>query len=405
MGSYSYVAFNSKTGKEIKGSMDAESVEKVYTRIKADGLTPVDVKEQSVLTKDIDFSLGKKVKPRDLSVFCRQFVSIITAGVTIIDALAMLSESTTNKALAKAIKEVQMSIEKGETLSNSMAVHKSVFPDILVNMVGAGEASGSLEIAFERMAIQFEKDAKLSAMMKKAMVYPIIVSLVAVGVVVVMLLFVIPNFKEMFDSMDTTLPAITLAVVAMSDFLKNYWYLVILVIVLLVVAMKIFKKSDTGKEFFGNVGIKLPLFGSLTVKSSASRFARTLGTLLYAGLPLIDAIEIVAKTMTNVLFEKALREAKEEVAKGVVLSEPIKNCGLFPPMVHHMTKIGEETGNLEDMLTKLADYYDEEVEIATQTLMAALEPMIIIILALIVGVLIGAVMAPMLKMYTALDSL
>lgn len=405
MDSYSYVAID-KMGKQKRGSMEAASKDQVNASLKSDGLIPLSVAEQSVLNKDIPLTFGKLVKPRDLSLFCRQIVGIISAGVSIIDALSMLGEQTNNKYLKKAIKETQIAVEKGETLTGAMKEQGTkIFPAILINMVEAGEASGSLEVAFERMAVHFEKDARLKSMMKKAMIYPIVVGLVAVGVIVVMMIFVIPNFVSTFATTGTKMPLITQVVMNMSNFTVKYWYGLLGATVLIVISFRLFRQSDSGKEVFSRIVLRIPLYGSLTTKSASSRYARTISTLLAAGIPLFDALEITAKTMDNVLIRRALINAKDEVARGVALSTPLKASGLFPPMVCHMTKIGEETGNIEGMLEKLADYYDEEVEIATQSFTAVLEPMIIIIMALIVGVLVVAIMQPMLSMYDGVSNM
>lgn len=404
MGSFSYVAID-KMGKEKKGSVEADDKEKALAAVKAQGLTPVSVTPQSFLTKDINISVSKGTTVRERSLFCRQFTSILRAGVTIIDALGMLSEQTENKGFSKAIKDVQVSIQKGETLGNSMRKQPEYFPPMLVNLVDAGEASGSLDTSLERMAIQFEKDAKLQGMIKKAMVYPTVVCCVAVLVVIVMLAYVVPTFMEMFADLDIEMPKLTLMVMAASDWVKGHLLLIAIIIAVLVIGFKYFSQTKRGKSMLGYIGVKLPALANFTVKTSASRLARTLSTLLYAGLPLVEAIEITAHTMDNILFEQALMEAKEEVLKGVPLSEPLKTCGLFPPMVVHMVKIGEDTGDMEAMLEKMADYYDEEVELATQSLMAALEPMIILFLAIIVGVLVGSVVAPMMSLYTGLENL
>lgn len=402
--SYSYLAID-KSGKEIKGFMEAESEEKLKISLKSMELIPLEVGKQSLMTKDINISFGTPVKARDLSVFCRQFVSMIQAGVTIIDTLNMLAEQTENKFLKKAIKEVQIGIEKGETLADSMAVQEKVFPSILINMVAAGEASGSLDVSFNRMAEHFEKDARLKSMIKKAMVYPIVVGLVAIVVVIVMLTVVVPNFAVMFEDLDTEMPAITVAVMNASDFIRHFWWLLLGIMVAALIALRYFNKTNTGKYFFGKLALRIPLFGKLITKSSSSRLARTLSTLLAAGVSLNDAVDITSKTMDNIYFRDALLSSKEAIIRGVPLSVPLQESKLFPPMVYHMIKIGEETGNIEDMLHKLADYYDEEVEIATQALMAALEPLIIIVLAVVVGGLIMAVMAPMLSMYQGLDNI
>lgn len=403
MESFGYLAID-KTGKEKKGSLEAESQDKAMLQLKSDGLIPIEVTKQSALTKDINIEIGGKPKARDFSVFCRQFVSMTQAGVTIIDALAMLSEQTENKHLKKALKEVQINVEKGETLGDSMRQQK-IFPSLLLSMVDAGESSGSLDVSMERMAVHFEKDAKTRAMVKKAAIYPIMVCVVAIGVIIVMLTFVIPNYSSMFEDMDMELPGITKAVMAMSEFVIHKWYLIAIVVALVVAFIKWFKQTSYGELLFGRIGLKIPMFGSLTIKTSSARFARTLSTLLAAGIPLVDGVEITANTLDNVILRNAMKNAREEIIQGVPLSKPIEECGLFPPMVYHMTRIGEEAGDIEGLLEKLADYYEEEVEIATESLMAAMEPMIIIVLAAIVGVLIGAVMAPMLSMYQGLDNL
>lgn len=392
-------------GKEKRGNIVAETEAEAKNKLKLDGNMVISLTKATALTKELSFSFGSKVKPRDLSVFCRQFTSMINAGVTILDTLDMLSDQTENKTMAKAIRGVYSEIQKGENLSEGMKKYPNVFPGIMVSMVAAGEASGKIDVAFERMSTHFEKAAKLNAMMKKAAVYPIIVALVALAVVIVMLVKVIPSYSDMFNDLGTELPAITKAVQAASNFIISYWFILVAIIAVTVIGIKLFKKTDSGQIVFGRLARNIPIFGKLTIKTAASNYARTLSTLIYSGLPMIEALAITANTMTNYLYKQALNKAKEEVSKGVPLSEPITACGLFPPMVSHMTKIGEETGDLEGMLNRLADYYDEEVEMATQTVLAALEPMIILVLAGIVGVLVAAIMAPMLTMYSAMDSL
>lgn len=403
MPSFSYEAVD-KLGKTQKGSLEAVTKEKALAVLKSEGRIPLNVTEQTALTKDISFDIGGKPKARDYSVFCRQFVSMTQAGVTLIDALNMLGEQTENKKLSKAIKEIQIGVEKGESLTNSMKEQKFL-PSLLCSMVEAGEASGSLDTALDRMATHFEKDAKVKALVKKAAIYPVIVCIVAVVVVIVMLTTVIPSYTSMFEDMDMELPKITQAVVVLSDFLMARWYVVIAAIVAAVLLIKWFRSTKTGEYLFAKLGIKLPLFGALTIKTASARFARTTSTLLAAGLSLVDAVEITANIMDNKLVEEALHGCREEIIQGVPLSVPLQQCGIFPPMVYHMTRIGEESGDLEGLLEKLADYYEEEVEMATQSLMAAMEPMIIIVLAGVVGILIGSVMAPMASMYSGLDNL
>lgn len=404
MPGYSYVAVDSR-GKEKRGRMDAENREEVVRQLKNDGLIPVSVKEQGVLNKEIDFSIGKKVKPRDLSVFCRQFISITQAGVPMKEALQMLTEQTENKYLKQAVANVLANVEKGNTLADSMAAEKDIFPDIMVHMVGAGESSGSLDTSFARMAVHFEKEAKLKATIRKATIYPIILIFAVIGVIAVMLLFVIPIFIDMFADLDVEMPALTMGVMNLSKWTAGHWYVILAVIVAVILAYQAIYRTDQGRLKIDLIKMKIPLLGKLNVKSTCAQFARTMSTLMAAGVPTIDCLETVAKIVKNIHYKNALMKAREEVMKGIPLSEPLETSGIFPPMVYHMTSIGEDTGNMEDMLTKLADYYDEEVEITTQSVLAAMEPLIIVFMALIVGTLVIAVIMPIGTMYEGLDSL
>ena len=404
MPGFTYVVVD-KRGKEKRGSIEAVNKEKVIDILKNDGLIPVSVKEQGTLNKEIDFSIGKKVKPRDLSVFCRQFVSITQAGVPMKEALQMLSEQTENKWLKRAISEVLLSVEKGNTLADSMRGQSDIFPPMLINMVEAGENSGSLEMAFTRMAVQFEKEAKLKATIRKATIYPIILIIAAIGVVAVMLLFVIPIFIDMFADLDVEMPGITMWVMNTSEWMTEHWYMILGLIILVIVAYKMIYKTEQGRLAIDRVKMKMPLFGKLTVKTACAQFARTMSTLLSSGISTIDALETVSKIVNNIHYTNALLKAREEVMKGIPLSEPLTASKIFPPMVCHMTGIGEETGNIEDMLEKLADYYDEEVEMTTQSVLAAMEPLIIVFMAVVVGTLVVAVVSPIGAMYSGLDNL
>ena len=404
MPGFSYVAVD-QTGRETKGSMDAENRERAAEQIRKSGLVPLSIKEQGVLNKEIDFSLGRKVKPRDLSVFCRQFVSITQAGVPMKEALQMLAEQTENKWLKRAIFDVLTNVEKGNTLADSMMAYQDIFPGIMVSMVRAGESSGNLEMAFSRMAVHFEKQAKLRATIRKATIYPIILICAAIGVVAVMLLFVIPIFIDMFADLDVEMPALTMAVMNTSRWTASHWYVILIVVVAVVAAYHAFYRTDDGRRIIDEIKMHMPLFGKLTVKSACAEFARTMSTLLAAGLSTVSCLDIVSGIIKNIHYVNALQKAKEEIMKGIPLSEPLQSSGIFPPMVYHMTGIGEETGNIEDMLSKLADYYDEEVEITTQSILAAMEPLIIVFMAIVVGTLVIAVILPFGAMYEGLDKL
>jgi type IV pilus assembly protein PilC len=401
---YSYTAVDAD-GKQKKGKMEAPNEERVFHTLRADGLVPLTIKELGFLNRDIHITINNPVKPRDLSVFARQFNSIIRAGVPIVKALQMLADQTDNKALKKAILDTELMVEKGERLADAMRNQGKIFPPIMINMVEAGEASGNLEVALERVSIQFEKEARLRALLKKAMVYPIMLGCVSLGSVIIMLAFVIPTFMKMFEDMDMKMPPITLAIMNASNFVVHKWYLLLAAVIIIVLGCSAFKNSSSGQKFFAKLALKVPIFGKLNVKTASARFARTLSTLVSSGIPLIDAIDITARAMDNIIVKKMLMSCKEEVARGVPLSTPILASRIFPPMVYHMTKIGEETGSMEKMLTTVADYYDEEVEAATGSLAAAMDPIIIIVLSLIVGTLVIAMLQPMFSMYGQLDSL
>lgn len=404
MAAYGYEAVDA-LGKISKGNIEADSIDLAKSKLKSMDLMVLKLKEQSVLTKDINIEIGGYPSARDLSVFSRQFVSMSRAGVSILECLKLLEDQTENKQLKKAITGVRGNVEKGETLSESLKLYPKVFPELMVNMVAAGEASGSLDVALERMGEQFEKSAKIKAMVKKAMIYPIVVMIVAVAVVILMLVVVIPRYTSMFEELGTELPGITKAVMAMSDFLKAYWFIILPIVIGVIVALKAWSTTNSGKHVFHKIKLTIPVLKNLEVKKNSSLMARTLSTLMASGVPMSEAVEMVSRTMENIYFEEAMDKCHDDIIIGQPLSRPLEECGQFPPMVYHMVRIGEESGNVEDMLSKTADYYDEEVEMAVQSLMAAMEPMIIIVLALIVGTLIGACLAPMLTMYNALNTL
>lgn len=401
---YMYTAVG-RDGKKIKGTISATNESRARILLKEQGIVPTKLVKQTMLNKDININIGAPVKTRDLSVFCRQFQSILKAGVTIVEALTMLADQTENKQFAKAIKETGASVQKGSSLAGAMKEHPKFFPNMLINMVEAGEVSGSLEIALERMGTQFEKSAKLKGLVKKAMIYPIMILVVAFAVVILMSIVVVPKFAVIFDDMGSELPGITKAIVGFSDFVLTKWYLVLIIVAVVSSLIYFFAKSENGQAFFGRLSIKLPIFGKLIVKSTAASFARTISTLVSAGVPLSEALEITARSMNNVLFKKALQDARRKVEQGSNLSEPLAACGLFPAMIPQMVRIGEETGNVDGMLVKAADYFEEEVEIATGSLTSLIEPLIIVVLGAIVAFLVMALYSPMMSMYSGMEGL
>ena len=403
MAAFTYTAID-KFGKEKRGNIEAVSVDGAQTALKAEGLVPVKVQEASVFNKDVTIG-GAKAGTKDLALFCNQFASILNAGVPVVDAMGMLAEQTENKAFAKAIVETKTNVERGESLGSAMSMRRDVFPSMLVSMVKAGEASGSLEVSLQRMATQFEKDEKLKATIKKALTYPMVVLVVMIAVIILLMVYVIPTFMNMFADMDIKMPALTMGVMAVSEAFQNYWFIILGVVIVVVIAWKVFSSSNTGKTLIGKFTLWCPLTKNFVIKTSCSRLARTLSTLTAAGISIVDGLDIVSKTVGNVIIRMAIVDAKEEVKKGMPLSEPLRRSGIFPMMMVHMIKIGENTGDMESMLTKMADYYDEEVENATAQLLAMMEPMITVVMAGLVGIVVGAVLSPMVALYDGLDNI
>lgn len=403
MAQFNYKAVDS-SGKAKKGTIDAADREKAVGKLKEEGLSVTEIKDAGEGGGGV--RLGKKkVKSRELSVLCKQLVSILDAGVTVVTALEMLTEQLENKVLRTALIESKVYVEKGGNLSDSFRLNPDVFPPIMINMCAAGEISGNIEVAFDRLATHFEKDDALKGKVKSALTYPIMVLVVAVIVIIVVMLVVIPNFVTMFEDMGTTLPLPTRIMMAGSDFIIHRWYILIAIIFAVVVGIKTFKATENGELFFAKIAINAPIFSDMVIKQNAARFARNLSTLMAAGIPMLDAIEQVAKMMSNKIFRDGLMNTKAQVAKGLPLSKPLKDMEVFPTMLVQMVKIGEETGNIEDMMDKVADLYEREVDLATESLTAAMEPLTMVFLAGIVGMIVAAVYGPILSMYNGIDNI
>lgn len=402
MAQFNYKAVGAD-GKAKKGSIEAADRERAMDKLKAEGLSVTDMTEAG---EKVQISLfKKKVKNRDLSILCKQMVSILNAGVTVIVALEMLAEQMDNKTLQRALVEAKSYVEKGGTLSDAMRLNPDVFPQMMVNMISAGEATGSMETSFDRLSTHFEKADAVAGKIKGALTYPIIVLIVAVLVIVVVMVAVIPTFVDMFAEMGTALPLPTRIMMAGSDFILKKWWLLIIIIVAVSFGIKVFKATPTGQLLFAKIAINAPIFKDLVIKQNASQFSRTLSTLMGAGVPMLDSIEMVAKMMNNKIFRDGLMDTKTQVAKGIPLSKPLRDMEVFPTMLVQMVKIGEETGNIEDMMDKVADLYDREVDLATESLTAAMEPLTMVLMAGIVGMIVAAVYGPILSMYDGIDNM
>lgn len=396
---YKYLVTN-KYGKEKRGMMEASSKENAIEQLKNDGNVVLEISETANISNaSWNITIGNPVKKKDITIFCKQFYSILTAGVTVIDGLRMVQDQTENKYLREGLYNVMVSVEKGDSLADAMEMEKKIFPSLLIHMVAAGEATGNLEVAFDRICTQFDKDMKLASMVKSAMIYPIVVLVVAIGVVIVLLTTVIPNFQQTFEQMGEDLPGLTQAVIAASDFIVNNLVIVLGSIVFLILFLSIGRKTEPGKQMTSRISLKIPMFRNFSVKNAAAKFSMTMSTLIVSGVPLVEALEIVGNVIENRVIRKAIKDCREEVMQGIPMSEPLEASKVFPPMVTHMLKIGEETGTTEQMLDKVAEYYESEVEDATKRLTTAMEPMIIVVLAVVVGGVVGAIMMPMLSIY------
>ena len=402
MPSFSYVAVN-RLGKRVKANVDASSMDAAKNSLRAAGFTILEIKELGVLDKDIDLPFLGNPTAKDMAVFCRQFQSILRAGVPVTTVLSMLGQQTENKKLAVAIRDMQTNIEKGETLAGSMRRHPRIFSNMLVNMIAAGEESGNLVESFHQMEMWFDKAKKTKSAVSKAMVYPCVLLVVMVVVLIVMMTSIIPGFLETFEEMNMELPAVTLAVMAVSDWFVQWWWMLAIALVALLVGGIFYGRTIQGQHVFGWITRKVPIVKLMTVRSASATFCRTLALLLGSGLTLTESLDLVAMNMGNIYFREAVQTVRAMIAEGWAMNVALRDTGLFPPMVYNLIGIGEETGDLQGMLEKTADYYDDEVQDATARLLALMEPAIMIFLAFFVLIIVLAIFLPMMNMTQAYD--
>lgn len=398
MSSYKCVVLDA-SGKKQKISRDAESKIELMDYLKLNRYVVIDIKAEEN-SHGLSNSLGniQKIKSKDLAVFCKQLYAMLRAGVTIVTSLEILKQQTENKRLSQIIGQLYEDLQKGNTLSEALSHHKGVFPEIFISMVEAGELSGNIDVIMDRLSTHFEKEYKIENKVKSAMTYPAILALVASSVVVFLLTSVMPTFVDMYSSSGVPLPAITTTLINISNALKNYWYIFILLIFVLVFVLSIVKKSPKVQYETDAFKLKIPVYKSLELKVATSRFTRTLSTLMGSGVPLLQALDTVSGVTGNTFIGSKILEAKEDVRRGLSLSQPLKKQNVFPPMVHNMIKIGEDSGSIEEILDKTADFYDEEVETAINRVTAMLEPLMIVFMAIIIGFIVLAMVIPMFDM-------
>ncbi|MBZ9636290.1 type II secretion system F family protein [Clostridium sp. FP1] len=395
---FKYKVMNHK-GEKIEGTFKANSKNEVLAMIEDNNYYPIEIKEVLEREQQDLLESFSKVKTKDLYIFCRQFHTMINAGANISNALDVLRKQTANKKLKKCLNEAYDDVQKGISLSEALAKHNDVFPDLLVNMINTGEVSGNLDIIMSRMASHFEKENKINNQLKSAMVYPMVLAGLSVVVVVFLLTFIMPTFVGMFEGSGVELPAPTRIVMGLSKFIRTKWYILLVVIGGGIYGIKTYTRTPAGRLSLDGLKLKLPIIKDTTEKVIVSRFTRTLSTVLASGVSLVQALDVVQRVVGNKVAEKNLGQVKEKVIKGVSLGEALGETTIFPVMLHSMIKIGEESGSLDDILDKTANFYDEELEAALKRMTTMIEPLMIIIMGVLIGFIVIAMMMPMFDMF------
>jgi type IV pilus assembly protein PilC len=402
MASFSYTAINA-TGLESTGEISAPDVGAAREALRVRGLLATALEERAAGAKSQALAV-KKIKAKSLQIFSRQFATMIEAGLNVVTALVILEEQTEDRKLAAVIAELRADVEAGLLLSEAMARHPRVFSRLFIAMVEAGEAAGILDVVLDRVAYQIEKETKIKRRVKGAMMYPIMVLTFATLVLIGMLLFLVPIFVNIFSQLGGDLPMLTQIVVKASDFLRARWYVVFPLMGLTIWGFFRLKRTEKGRRIWDKTRVRAPAgIGKVIVKIGMARFSRTLSTLVAAGVDIIRCLEITGSTAGNSLIEDATNHVKERVTQGVPIAVPLAESAIFPPMVSHMVRVGEETGELEKMLSKIADFYEDEVDSAIASLTSIIEPLMMIAVGIVVGIIIIAMYLPMFKLLTLIQ--
>jgi type IV pilus assembly protein PilC len=383
-----------RTGNVTTGSLVADSEALVLARLREQGLTPLDVKRQKRGIGQIEFG-GKKVKLKQVALFSRQFATMVNSGLPILRAIGILSDQSDNKELARVLSEVRLDVEQGSSLSGAIGKHDHVFNNLYVSMVRAGETGGSLDSTLTALADMIEREVRLRGKIKSAMTYPVAVVALVVLIMSAMLLFVVPQFESIFSQLGGTLPLPTRGLLWMSETFKSYWYIVLLGAIGGRFFFRRYKKTEKGREVVDAVKLRAPVFGALFHKTALSRFSSTLAMLMKSGVPILQALEIVSDTVNNKVVGKAITEVQLSVRDGESIAKPLLKYPVFPPMVVQMISVGEETGQVDLMLEKIAQFYDQEVEAAVDSLTSLIEPILIAVIGGCVGAAVVALYMPM----------
>lgn len=401
MAIFKYKAINSE-GQRIEGSQSADSESQIREMLLSNQYYPLSIEKENSKSKK-SFSFNSKVKLKDIAVFCRQFYVMLDSGLSIGKALNILIEQCEKPKLREALIGVNGELKRGETLASSMRKRKDVFPNLLTSMIDAGERSGNLDIILKRMAEYYEKETKIRGKIKSAMIYPIVLGVVAIIAITFILTFVMPTFVQMFEENNVDLPISTKMVLGTSKMLGKYGIIIFLILATAIILLGKYLKSEEGQYKLSSINLKIPVIKKLTQKIIVSRFTRTMGIVSSSGMSLVTSIEIVASVVGNKIAENELLKVKEKVLKGEGLGDSIMNIKIFPPMLASMVKIGEEAGSLDSILDKTADFYDDELEREIKTATALIEPSMIVLMGIIIGFLLISILTPMFKMYNSIS--
>ncbi len=398
--SYAYKA-KDRSGQIVSGNIDGDNTTAVVAKLRQMGYTVLNVNEKAAGAGGINIQLFKpKVKLKDIAVFSRQFATMINSGLSLTKSLNILAEQTDNPTLAETISEIQKDVEAGQTLSDAIGKHDSIFSSLFINMVKAGETGGVLDDVLLRVAEHHESEVSLKAKIKSAMTYPIVMFAMSMIILFAMLTFVVPVFVGMFESLGGDLPLPTKVLVVTSDFIRGFWYLLIAGVMGLRYGIKSYKKTAHGRLAFDKLRLRLPVFGELTSKLAIARFTRTFGTLISSGVPILQALEIVSATAGNEVVSKAIKATRVSIKEGETIAKPLAQSPIFPPMVVQMISVGEETGALDTMLEKIAEFYEDEVATMVEGLTALIEPLMIAVMGVVIGGVIISLYLPMFKLIT-----
>ena len=401
MAVYEYKGLNDK-GKSISGLVDADSPKSAREKLRRDGIFPTSLtegKETKSLSREIDLKqVFERIGTRDIAIMTRQMSTLLRAGLPLISTLNALADQVESSKLTKVISQIRERVNEGASLATAMSDYPHIFPDLYVNMVAAGESSGSLEIVLSRLADYMEDQVQIKNKILTALAYPIIMVCIAIGVIGILFTYVIPKFVEIFEDIHQALPLPTQVLIGLAEFSQKFWWLILILVIAAVYGLRRYRNTEKGRDVFDRTSLKIPIFGTIIRLSAISRFTKTLSTLLASGIPLLKALDIVKRIVNNTVISEAVENASENIKEGASIAEPLRRSGVFPPMVTHMIASGEQSGELEAMLEKVSEFFDSEVEIRVTAMTTLLEPIMILIMAGVVGFIVVSILLPLLQM-------